>query len=226
MVRSRCTTSPGALSSCGALLRLCEAICDLFRFYVRATMLGLRGRYRTMISNCRRRRLGPAGILGFRATVTPLSGSVTLCRWSHRFSIAVDSMIVERRHLLLPTDSSCEQRREHSNDALPPRMCQFLWGAGMTILTAPGNLLAILPKEETGVELVPGPHRRAAPWVHSGIWLSVRGFACKIETAMAQRSPRPSEDEAASDAAFTYLIGLLWLWCCFKMAVSLGLVGQ
>ena len=125
MVRSRRTTSPGALSSCGALLRLCEAICDLFRFYVRATMLGLRGRYRTMISNCRRRRLGPAGILGFRATVTPLSGSVTLFRWSHRFSIAVDSMIVERRRLLLPTDSSCEQRREHSNDALPPRMCQF-----------------------------------------------------------------------------------------------------
>jgi len=87
-------------------------------------MLGLRGRYRTMTSNCRRRRLGPAGILGFRATVTPLSGSVTLSRWSHRFSIAVESMIVERRHLLLPTDSR-EQRREHLNDALPPRMCQF-----------------------------------------------------------------------------------------------------
>jgi hypothetical protein len=113
--------------SCGALLRLCEAICDLFRFYVRPTMrLAFAGVYRTMISHCRRRRLGPAGILGFRATVTPLSGSVTLFRWSHRFSIAVDSMIVERRHLLLPTDSSCEQRREHSNDALPPRMCQFL----------------------------------------------------------------------------------------------------
>jgi hypothetical protein len=32
-------------------------------------MLGLRGRYRTMISNCRRRRFGPAGFLGFRATV-------------------------------------------------------------------------------------------------------------------------------------------------------------
>ena len=77
-----------------------------------------------MISNCRRRRLGPAGILGFRATVTPLSGSVRLSRWSHRFSIAVESMIVERRHLLLST-ASCEQRWEHSNDALPPRLCQF-----------------------------------------------------------------------------------------------------
>jgi hypothetical protein len=74
-----------------------------------------------MISNCRRRRLGPAGILGFRATVTPLSGSVRLSPWSHRFSIAVESMIVERRHLMLST-ASCEQRREHSNDALPPRM--------------------------------------------------------------------------------------------------------
>jgi hypothetical protein len=104
-----------------------------------------------MISNCRRRRLGPAGILGFRATVTPLSGSVRLSRWSHRFSIAVESMIVERRHLLLST-ASCEQRREHSNDALPPRMCQFfVCGGGMTILTFLGNLLAILPKEETGL---------------------------------------------------------------------------
>ena len=33
------------------------------------------------------------GILGFRATVTPrLSGSITLSRWSHRFSIAVAPM--------------------------------------------------------------------------------------------------------------------------------------
>ncbi|MGO9719926.1 MAG: hypothetical protein ACLPOA_04885, partial [Methylocella sp.] len=33
------------------------------------------------------------GILGFRATVTPrLSGSVTLARWSHRFSLAVEPM--------------------------------------------------------------------------------------------------------------------------------------
>ena len=112
-------------------------------------MLGLRGRYRTMISNCRRRRLGPAGILGFRATVTPLSGSVTMFRRSHRFSIAVESMIVERRHLLLPTDSR-EQRREHSNDALPPRMCQFFrLGHGNDHPDCPGNLLAFLPKEES-----------------------------------------------------------------------------
>jgi hypothetical protein len=54
--------------------------------------LGLRARSRRMISNCRRRHFGPAGILGFQATVTPrLSGSVTLSRWSHRFSIAVES---------------------------------------------------------------------------------------------------------------------------------------
>ena len=33
------------------------------------------------------------GILGFGATVTPrLSGSVTLARWSHRFSLAVEPM--------------------------------------------------------------------------------------------------------------------------------------
>jgi hypothetical protein len=120
-------------------------------------MLGLRGRYRTTI-NCRRRRLGPAGILGFRATVTPLSGSIILSRWSHRFSIAVESMIVERRHLLLPTDSSCEQRRKHSNDALPPRMCQFfVWGAGMTILTFLGNLNPAEGGDR--VELVPGRTR-------------------------------------------------------------------
>jgi hypothetical protein len=43
-----------------------------------------------MMSHCRRRRFGPAGILGFRATVTPrVSGSVMLSRWSHRFSIAL-----------------------------------------------------------------------------------------------------------------------------------------
>jgi hypothetical protein len=33
------------------------------------------------------------GILGFRVTVTPrLLGSVTLARWSHRFSLAVEPM--------------------------------------------------------------------------------------------------------------------------------------
>src|SRR3981081_1880444 len=110
-----------------------------------------------MISNCRRRRLGPAGILGFRATVTPLSGSVTLSRWSHRFSIAVESMIVERRYLLLPTDSR-EQRRESSHVALPPRMCQlFAWGTGMTILTALATFWLSCRRKRAGDELVPGP---------------------------------------------------------------------
>jgi hypothetical protein len=166
--------------SCGALLRLCEAICDLFRFYVRATMLGLRGRYRTMISNCRRRRLGPAGILGFRATVTPLLGSVTL---------PVESSLLHC--------SGFDDCRKKAPSCFPPtplvsnggsiRMMHFLracvnffaWGAGMTILTAPGNLLAILPKEETGVELVPGPHGRAAPWC-------TRAFGCPCGDLLAR----------------------------------------
>ncbi len=61
-----------------------DSLCEL-------TTLGLRGCSRTSISTCRRRLFGPAGILGFCATVTPrLSGSVTLSTWSHRFSIAVE----------------------------------------------------------------------------------------------------------------------------------------
>jgi hypothetical protein len=65
------------------------------------------------------------GILRFRATVTPrLSGSVTLSRWSHRSSIALERMSCRRRHLPLPA-GSCEQRRKHRYPALLPRMCQF-----------------------------------------------------------------------------------------------------
>jgi hypothetical protein len=111
-------------SSCGALLRLCEAICDYSD-----SMCELPCAWPSRALSHDDIKLSaaafrPAGILGSRAAVTPLSGSVTLSRWSHRFSIAVEPMFVERRHLLLPTDS-CEQRREHSNDALSPRMCQF-----------------------------------------------------------------------------------------------------
>jgi hypothetical protein len=68
--------------------------------------LGLRGRYRTMILHCRRWRFGLIGIAGFRAAVTPrLSGSIALSRWSHRSSIALQSMSCRkgtfRFHLLL-----------------------------------------------------------------------------------------------------------------------------
>ena len=68
------------------------------------------------------------GILSFRATVTPrLPGSVTLFRWSHGFSIAVEPMSSRKKvHLLLPT-GSCEQLRKHSNHPLLPYMCQFLF---------------------------------------------------------------------------------------------------
>jgi len=52
----------------------------------------------------------------------------------------------------------------------------------MTIPTDPGNLLAILPKEETGVELVPGPHRRAAPWC-------TRAFGCRCGDFLARSRP-------------------------------------
>jgi hypothetical protein len=67
------------------------------------------------------------GIISFRATVPPrLPGSVTLFRWSHGFSIAVEPMSSRKKvHLLLPT-GSCEQLRKHSNHPLLPHMCQFL----------------------------------------------------------------------------------------------------
>ena len=86
----------------------------------------------------------------------------------------------------------------------------------MTVLTFLGNLLAILPKEETGLSLFQ-VHIGVHALVHSGLWLAVRGFACKIATTMAQRSSRPSEDEAASDAAFTYLIGLSGRGMVFRL---------
>ena len=68
------------------------------------------------------------GILSFRATVTPrLPGSVTLFRWSHGFSIAVEPMSSRKKvHLLLPT-GSCEHLRKHSNHPLLPHMCQFIF---------------------------------------------------------------------------------------------------
>ena len=67
-------------------------------------MLGLRGRYHAMILELSAMAVRP-GILSFRATVTPrLSGSVTLFRWSHGFSIAVALMSSRKKvHFLLPT---------------------------------------------------------------------------------------------------------------------------
>ncbi len=68
------------------------------------------------------------GILSFRATVTPrLPESVTLFRWSHGFSIAVEPMSSRKKvHFLLPT-GSCEQLRKHQNHPLLPYMSQFLF---------------------------------------------------------------------------------------------------
>jgi hypothetical protein len=68
------------------------------------------------------------GILSFRVTVPPrLPGSVTLFRWSHSFSIAVEPMGSRKKvHFLLPT-GSCEQLRKHRNHPLLPYLCQFLF---------------------------------------------------------------------------------------------------
>src|ERR1700724_1723065 len=67
------------------------------------------------------------------------------------------------------------------------------------------------------VELVPGPHRRAAPWC-------TRAFGCRCGDLLARSRPLwrngrrvPSEDEAASDAAFTYLIGLSGRGMVFRL---------
>jgi hypothetical protein len=85
-------------ASAGLRLRLGEAICDVGRFDASSHPLGLRGRNRSMISDYGRRRFSHASILDFRATVTPrLSGSVTLSRWSHRFSIFVESMSCRKK---------------------------------------------------------------------------------------------------------------------------------
>jgi hypothetical protein len=55
--------------------------------------LAFAGAFAQRIRNCRRRRFGPAGLLGFRATVTPRpSGSVVVSGWSHRLSILVAPM--------------------------------------------------------------------------------------------------------------------------------------
>ena len=89
--------APVHSSSCGALLRLNEAICDLGRFYVRANIhlafAGAIARWHQIIGGD-----VSAAFLGFRTTVTPrLSGSVTLSRWNHRFSISVESMSCRKR---------------------------------------------------------------------------------------------------------------------------------
>lgn len=95
---------------------------------VRANYAWPSRRSHTSISNCRRRRLGPAGILGFRAAVTPRVWGV-----SHTVQVelsllpcsGVGELSNEGTFRFRPT--SCEQRQKHSNDPLTPRMCQFLF---------------------------------------------------------------------------------------------------
>jgi hypothetical protein len=79
--------------------------------------------------------------------------SVTLSWWSHRFSIAVESMIVERRYLLLPTGScdSCEERRKQLNDPLLPRMCQFFFANVAGGRRASGVSRFVLPRAHTRI---------------------------------------------------------------------------
>jgi hypothetical protein len=86
-------------SNCGALLRLCEAICDYADCLSElAPAWPSRALAQEDIKLYRRRRFGPAGILGFCTTVTPhLSGSITLSRWNHRFSISVESMSCRKK---------------------------------------------------------------------------------------------------------------------------------
>ena len=91
--------APVHSSSCGALLRLCEAICDYADCLCGLTSpWPSRALAHDDIKLYRWRRFSSAGILGFRATVTPrLSGSITLSRWNHRFSISVEPMSCRKK---------------------------------------------------------------------------------------------------------------------------------
>jgi hypothetical protein len=120
--------APVHSSSCGALLRLYEAICDLCRFSVRANIrlafaalshvditfsavAFRRGRHFRLL---RHRDPAPVGV----SYTVPVESSPLHCIWNR--------CVVERRHLPLPT-GSCEQRRKHSNVALLQRVCQFFF---------------------------------------------------------------------------------------------------
>ncbi len=91
--------APVHSSSCGARLRLCEAICDYADCLCRLTSpWPSRALAHDDIKLYRWRRFSSAGILGFCTTVTPrLSGSITLSRWNHRFSISVEPMSCRKK---------------------------------------------------------------------------------------------------------------------------------
>jgi len=82
--------APVHSSGRGALLRLCEAICDFCRFHVQDSVrLAFAEAIAQRRSNCRRRRFGPAFLASRHRDPAPV-GVFTLSRWSHRSSIAVE----------------------------------------------------------------------------------------------------------------------------------------
>ena len=111
-------------SNRGALLRLCEAICDLCKFHVRDNVrLAFAG------ALARQDQIVGGGVSARHFRLSrhrdPALGGLSSCpggviasplQWSR--------WVVERRHLPLPT-GSCEQRWKHMNDPLLARMCQF-----------------------------------------------------------------------------------------------------
>jgi hypothetical protein len=99
--------APVRSSSCGALLRLCEAICDYADCLCELTPAWPS------------RALSQEDIKLSAATFRP-GRHFRLSR--HR-----DPAPVRVYHIVLLPTGSCEQRRKHSNDPLLPYMCQFLF---------------------------------------------------------------------------------------------------
>ena len=120
--------APVRSSSCGALLRLCEAICDyadclceltpawpsraLSQENIKLSAATFRPGRHFRLS----RRRDPARV-GVSHTVQ-VESSLLHCS-------GIDELSNEGTFRFRPT--SCEQRQKHSNDPLPPRMCQFLF---------------------------------------------------------------------------------------------------
>jgi len=115
-------------SSCGALLRLCEAICDyadclckltpawpsraLSQENIKLSAATFRpGRHFRLSRRRDPARVGVSHIVQVESSLLHCSG--------------IDELSNEGTFRFRPT--SCEQRQKHSNDPLPPRMCQFLF---------------------------------------------------------------------------------------------------
>ena len=117
-------------SSCGALLRRCEAILNLCRFHVPDRVrLAFSGRYLAMTIKLSAAafRPGPAFRLSRHRDPAPVGVLSLVPRWSHRFSIAVESMSYRKKAPSAFRPALVNNSGSISNDPLLPRRCQFFF---------------------------------------------------------------------------------------------------